>query len=269
MSKSSIKLRPAASTITTGVILATMFVAAGSQPVFAESAEAKKILRKMSDTLVSQTSIAFAYDTALDVVTDEGQVVSIASSGGVAFDRDGRLHATRTGGFSDVEMMFDGTDVTVAGRNADAYATAEYSGSVEQLLDVLHDQYGFPVPGADILVADPYAVLMDGVTDVKDLGAGVIGGVMCDHIALRTETVDWQIFVAQGDRPLPCRYVITSEDIEGAPRYQIDFDDWATGGKVAEAAFTFDAMDDATLVSFEELRALANEIPSHFKLGDQ
>ena len=36
------------------------------------------------------------------------------------------------------------------------------------------------------------------------LGAGVIAGVTCDHLAFRTDTVDWQIFVAQGDRPFPC-----------------------------------------------------------------
>ncbi len=122
----------------------------------------------------------------------------IAASGTVALDRSGRLHVTRTGGFADVEMMFDGTEITILGKNANAYATLDYSDSAEQLLDVLQNEYGFPVPGADILVSDPYAVLMDGVTDVKDLGAGVIGGVMCDHIALRTETVDWQIFVSAG-----------------------------------------------------------------------
>ena len=52
---------------------------------------------------------------------------------------------------------------------------------------------------------------MTDVTDVKDLGSGVIGGKECDHLAFRAKDTDWQIWIAQGDEPYPCRYVITSK----------------------------------------------------------
>ena len=37
--------------------------------------------------------------------------------------------------------------------------------------------------------------LMPSVIDANDLGSGVIGGVECDHLAFRTEEVDWQIWI--------------------------------------------------------------------------
>jgi hypothetical protein len=72
---------------------------------------------------------------------------------------------------------------------------------------MLRDKYHRPVPAADLLMSDPYKELMPLVTDVKDLGSGVIHGIECDHLAFRTKEVDWQIWIAQGARPYPCRYV--------------------------------------------------------------
>jgi hypothetical protein len=71
------------------------------------------------------------------------------------------------------------------------------------------------------------------VVDAKDLGSGVIRGQECDHLAFRTNDVDWQIWIAQGERPYPCRYVITSNKITGFPQYTIDVRTWKTGADVA------------------------------------
>ena len=76
------------------------------------------------------------------------------------------------------------------------------------------------------------------VVDAKDLGSGVIRGVECDHLAFRTDEVDWQIWIAQGDRPYPCRYVITSNKIKGSPQYTVDVRDWKTGDEVASDSFS-------------------------------
>jgi hypothetical protein len=58
---------------------------------------------------------------------------------------------------------------------------------------------------------------MPQVIDTKDLGSGVIGGVEYDHLAFRTNEVDWQIWIAQGARPYPCRYVSTSKLVDDGP----------------------------------------------------
>ena len=52
---------------------------------------------------------------------------------------------------------------------------------------------------------------MEGVYDSKDLGSGVFNGTECDFLAFRKDEVDLQIWVAQGDRPYPCAFVVTSK----------------------------------------------------------
>ena len=80
---------------------------------------------------------------------------------------------------------------------------------------------------------------MSGVTDTKDLGSGVIDGKECDHFAFRNQDVDWQIWIAQGDKPYPCRYVITSKNVDQGPQYSVQVRDFKTGSEVGADDFAF------------------------------
>jgi hypothetical protein len=108
---------------------------------------------------------------------------------------------------------------------------------------------------------------MADVVDVKDLGSGVIGGVECDYLAFRKDEVDFQIWIAQGERPYPCRYVITSKRISGEPQYTIQTRDWKTGDEVAAADFSFKNPTKADKVELKDLKGAA-DLPDNFKKGD-
>lgn len=105
--------------------------------------------------------------------------------------------------------------------------------------------------------------------EVRDLGSGVIGGTECDHLAFRSKEVDWQIWIAQGDRPSPCRYVITSKLVADGPQYSVQLRNWKTGGEVASDDFSFKAPADAKKVDLTDLKNLkdVDELPSHFVIG--
>src|SRR5262245_41629704 len=84
-----------------------------------------------------------------------------------------------------------------------------------------------------------YKQLMAEVIEVQALGSGVIGGAACDHLAFRTTEVDWQMWIAHGARPYPCRYVITAKQVEQGPPYSIQLRDWQSGAEVAAGPFSF------------------------------
>jgi uncharacterized protein DUF2092 len=88
--------------------------------------------KAMSDYLAAQQAISFAIDSTLEVVTDQDQKLGLASSGTLTLKRPDKLHATRTGGFADVEMVFDGKTLTVLGKNANVFAKAEEPGTIDQ-----------------------------------------------------------------------------------------------------------------------------------------
>jgi hypothetical protein len=231
-------------------------------PASAQEGEARELFKAMSDYLAARTALSFDFDSSLEVVTTEGQKLAIANSGTVALQRPDKLHATRVGGFAAIEAAFDGTTLRIHGRNANLYSEVELPGSIDDLIDTLRDTYGRPLPGADLIVGDVHEALMPLVTDAKDLGAGVIRGEVCDHLAFRTEEVDWQIWIAQGDAPRPCRYTITTRDVEGAPQYTIDIHNWRTDAD-ASSDLTMEIPADATRVEPADQTELS-ELSTYF-----
>ncbi len=231
----------------------------------AAEAEAKSLLKAMSDYLATQKTISFGYDTSLEVVTKDHQKLLLASSGAVDLSRPDKIRATRAGGFANVEMIFDGKMLTVLGKDANLYAQVEAPGSLDHLVDELRDKYQKPLPGADLLLSNVYDVLMADVVDVKDLGSGVIGGTECDHLAFRNKDVDWQIWIAQGERPYPCRYVITAKEVAQGPQYSVQIRDWKTGGEVAPDDFGFKNATDAKKIDLKELTNV-DELPNQFAI---
>ena len=154
-----------------------------SSSLSADETDAKRLLKAMSDYLAAQTAYSFAYDATLEVVSDDGQVLGLASSGTLIVNQPGKFHATRKGGFADVDMWFDGATFTILGKNVNMYAQISAPGSIDQLVDLLRDKYGRALPAADLMLSNAYDALMENVVIVKDLGSGVIGGVECDSLA--------------------------------------------------------------------------------------
>lgn len=233
----------------------------------ADEADAKRLLKAMSDYLSAQQALSFGYDATLEVVTNDEQKLELASSGTGTLNRPDKIRATRSGGFADVEMSFDGKTLTVIGKNLNVYAQTDVPGTVEHLIDELRDKHNRPLPAADLLLSDPYDELMLDVVDVKDLGTGVVGGVECDSLAFRKKEVDYQIWIAHGERPYPCRFVITSKLITGGPQYSIQTRDWKFGDEVAAADFSFKNPTNAKKVELKDLEG-TDELPGHFVIGE-
>lgn len=252
----------------TGLIVAglSLGLAAGTSSARADEAQIKSLFKTMSDYLGAQKTLSFDYDTSLEIVTKEGQKLALASSGTISLSRPDKLRATRTGGFANVEMVFDGKTISLLGKNAKVYGQIDEPGTIDQLVDALRDKYHRPVPGADLLLSNVNDQLMPLVTDVKYLGAGVIGGVACDHLAFRTAEVDWQIWIATGDRPYPCRYVITTTQVAGFPQYTLDIRNWKTGSDVAADDFSFKPTADAKKLDLSKL-ADTDELPDIYVKG--
>ena len=249
------------------LIAVALGIAAATTAAHADEADARQLVKAMSDYLGAQQRIAFDYDATLDVVTSEGEKFGLASSGVTTLERPDHLFATRTGGFANVEMLFDGTTLTLVGRNAGVFTRVAAPGSIDQLLDSLQTDYGLVMPAADLLLSAPYDVLMEGVVEAKDLGSGFVGGEECDHLAFRNADVDWQIWIARGKDPHPCRYVITAKTVPQAPQYTLDVRGWRTGDQVPAADFTFEPKGE-TEVDLAAIAAEVADLPPHFTKGE-
>lgn len=219
------------------LVLMAVAIATSATPAAADEAAAKALFKSMSDYMVAQNAVAFSYDSTIEIVTADLLKVGLASSGNVSMIRPGKIRLTRTGGLTNVEMAYDGNTLTFLGKNNKIFTSAEVPGTIDDLIDTLRFEYGVEAPAADLLSSNPYDTMMSNVTGAMDFGSGVIGGQVCDHVAFRTAEADWQIWIAQGDKPYPCRFEITSKMTALAPSYRIDIHAWKSGAEVAETAF--------------------------------
>ena len=229
-----------------------------------DSAEAKRMLKAMSDFLGAQKNLSFGFDSVFEVVTPTDQKLGLASSGTATLSRPDKIRFARSGGFADYEILYDGKTLTFLGKNANLFTQIAAPGTVDQLIDTLQEKYHRPLPGADLLMTNSYDELMQDVYDSKDLGSGVINGVECDTVAFRKNDVDWQIWIAQGAHPYPCRFAITSKVADDEPEYTIQFRDWKFGSDVAAEDFAFKNATGAKPVDMVDV----GDLPENFKLGD-
>ena len=224
----------------------------------AQSGDAEKLLKGMADYVSGQKTLAVTYDSDIEVITSSLQKIQFTSSGQVQMSRPDKLRATRTGGYRDVEIVFDGKMLTVNNKDGKDYAQIEAAGTAEELIDVLREKHGVVAPGADLLLTNVFNVMMTDVIDAAVIGKGVVDGVECDHLAFRNVETDWQIWIEAGARPIPRKYVITSKGIAEAPQYTLRIKDWKTD--VAADTFAFKADPSAKKIALGELGDI-DEVP--------
>lgn len=244
---------------TLAAIAATTLVSA---PAVAEPASARQVLKSMSDYMASQKNLWTRFDVSLDIITPEVEKIQFAASGNMLLSRPDKLRVTRQGGYTDVELIYDGQTATVVDRADNLYAHIKSPGTVDQLIDQLRSNYGIEMPGADLMLTRSYDELMRDVVQANHIGVGVIGGQECNHLAFRNADTDWQIWVRTGDKPLPCKLIITSKTVAAAPEYTVQFHEWRVGAAADSMAFAYKPPSGAKLVAFSDLVNIGELPPS-------
>jgi hypothetical protein len=219
-----------------------MIISLAACPVMSDEGidpEADKILKSMSSYLGGTKVFSMNADIDFEIVARNGQKLQLSSFATVVVDRPEKFHIQKKGMIADAEFIFDGKTLTLRGKNLNVYARTEVSGTIDDAIRAYEMETGIPAPGADLLFADPYAILSSGVESSAYIGAAYVNGVECHHLAFREDNVDWQLWVKAGDEPLPMKYVITSKWLTGAPQYEIRFRDWNRKPRITGDQFTF------------------------------
>jgi hypothetical protein len=86
-------------------------------PALAEY-DAAKILKAMTDYTAGQKSISATFDSDIEVITQDLQKLQFTSSGRIELERPDKLRIKRIGGYTDVDLVFDGKTVSLYGNNA-------------------------------------------------------------------------------------------------------------------------------------------------------
>lgn len=212
--------------------------------------QADRILREMGEYLSSAGEFRFRADVAYDTFSVEGQELQYGGRAEVSVRRPDRLRVEYDGDERRNRVVYDGQTITVyhAGRNV--YASTESSSGIDAAVDRVFELSGFSVPIADLVYADPYAVLIENVEAGFVVGRHAVDGVPCHHLAFSQEALDWQIWVEDGPQPLPRKLVITYKNEPGSPQYVARISGWDLQPRVADSWFEFRPPAGAAEIEF-------------------
>jgi hypothetical protein len=241
MSNAKLELRPVTPAIF--VALAAMVVVAFSHtltlaqsPVIDPKIDA--ILQRMSKTLAEAKTFSVNTGITVDDLLDSGQKVQTSRTEEIFVRRPDGVAATVAGDNLNLNFVYDGSNVLLYNLDKPAYALVKAPGTIDAMFDMLADDYGVVVPLADFLSSDPYHALTEHVQSAQDLGLGFVNDAKCFHLAFRQETVDWQIWIDQGEVATPRKIVITYKQRPESPQFTAVFSKWNLSAQPAADAFT-------------------------------
>jgi hypothetical protein len=216
-----------------------------------ESEDAKALLMRMADVLAKTQAFSVTITANYDVVQDNGEKIEFGEVRQVLIDRPDRLRIQSD--FSNGEKLtiyFDGKELNVFSPKENVFAKLERKGSVDDMLKYVVLDLQTPIPLAMLFLQSIKEELEKRITEIDYVELTNIAGKPADHLAVRTADTDFQIWLAQGEQPLPLRVVITYKKEVGQPQFRANLSDWNLAPKIDEAALAFSPPQGAEAVPF-------------------
>ena len=79
-------------------------------------------------------------------------------------------------------------------------------------------------------------------------------GVPCEHLAFSQNNIDWQVWIENGARPVPRKFVITYKDEPDSPEFTAIFSNWDFTTQLPDFVFKFDPPPGSAKIGVKELR---------------
>jgi len=201
--------------------------------------EALRLLSRATDYLKGLKQFRVETETTIEAVLSTGQKLQFGHHVSLAVKRPNKLRAERVGELISQTFYYDGTTLSVNLPDMKYYATAQAPPTIEQMLGFARDKLDVIAPASDLVQANAFELLTEGLTSAFVVGKAVVRGARCDHVAFRNAEVDWQIWIQEGDKPLPRKFVVTSKRMPQSPEFAVVLAKWESSPELIDAMFRF------------------------------
>ena len=180
-------------------------------------------------------------------VLADGQKLQHVATATMDVDRPNKLRAVIRSTRTQRDIIYDGKTVTFYTPAQKYYSSVEFSENIGGLIDKLEERYGVQLPLQDLFLFGTPAARLDKIESAMNAGQDFIDDDLCDHYAYRQGTIDWQIWISAGGKPLPRKIVITNRADEARPQ-SISLIDWNLKPAFKDSVFKFTPPAGATKV---------------------
>jgi hypothetical protein len=244
------------------VTVLAIVLALGAAPVLAaddapaataaqQDPEAKAILMTMANFLAKAPAFSVTIRSGYDAIQADGQYIEFGEQRRILLQRPdrARIEVKRSDGDRGL-VLLDGKGITAFKADDNVYARVEKPGTVDNAIVFLVRDLQMTLPMARMFLTTFPQDLEKQLTAISYVEEDVLFDVPTDHLAARSAEVDLQLWIAQGEQPLPRRVILTYKNAPGQPQFRADLTDWNLSPKVAADSFSFTPPAGAEQVPF-------------------
>jgi len=196
-------------------------------------------LRAMSAYLTSAKTLQIDSQGSLDVVTNDGQRIQLDGTTvykirrpGFVIDYDSDMKTRR--------FIYDGKNFTIYSPKLGYYATVAAPPTNSEALNLIYQKFGIALPLEDLFRWEDgtSADRLQAIKSASRIGTATIDGVETDHYAYREADVDWEVWIQQGDQPLPRKLVIVDRSDPSRPTFIARLK-WTVNPTFSDSDFAF------------------------------
>jgi hypothetical protein len=226
--------------------------AKSAAPAFQAGVEpyAVEILKAASDRLAAAKTMSFTAVVSYESPSRLGPPLVYSTKSEVTVQRPDKLRVLTLGDGPPSEFYYDGKTMTAFAPQENLVAVADAPPTIDAALQVAFDTGAIYFPFTDVIVADPYKDIADGLKIAFYIGqSSVVGGTTTDMVAYVTGDVFVQIWIGAQDK-LPRRiYAIYLND-RVRLRHVLELSDWQLDNAVTADTFTPAKAAGAARVAF-------------------
>lgn len=203
-------------------------------------------LARMSAYLRTIPAFQITLQTQRDDVDVYGQLITL--SGGATYK------VRRPNAFSinlalpnlTAQYIYDGKMMTVYDATTGYYAKYQAPSTIGATLQLAEQTYGATVPLDDLFTWTEGDDRAKVLTSAHFIGKTQVAGQAANHYAFRQPGIDWQIWIADGDKPTPLRVTIVPSSNSARPQFEADLS-WDIAPQFASDTFVFAPPPNAKL----------------------
>lgn len=212
--------------------------------------KAIEILKAACGRLAAAKSLAFTATLSYENPSRLGPPLVYATKSDVTVQRPDKLRVISPGDGPASEFYYDGKTMMAFEPTANLVAVADAPPTLDAMLQAAYDTAAIYFPFTDVIVADPYKDIAEGLQVAFYIGQSrVVGGTTTDMVAYANANVFVQIWIGTEDK-LPRMLRAVFKDDPARMRHQMELSNWQLDLAFPTDAFASAKAGAATRIQF-------------------
>ena len=200
--------------------------------------KAIEILKAASSRLAAARTLKFTAIESYDSSSRQGHPLSVTTKSEVTLQRPDKLRVIMSADGPASEFYYDGKKMMAYAPAENLVAVADAPPTIDAALEVAHRSAAIYFPFTDLIVADPYKDMEEGLKLAYYIGQSkVVGGTTTDMLAYVDNDVFVQIWIGAEDKLPRLLHAVYLDDPEQL-RHNLILSDWQLDAAVPADTFS-------------------------------